>query len=113
MAEIIRKNGKKRGVVFCKDAAEVAEVGQLLTKNQVKTAYLIASHQTPPPLWNIMNFRTNRAQVLLCEEKALKSVDALDAEYSLWLHEPADKQAEYYRRRAVPASTPTIKLIEV
>ena len=113
VVEIIKKNGKKRGVVFCKDAAEVGEIGQLLTRNQVKTAYLIASHQTPPPLWNIMNFMTNRAQVLLCEEKALKSVDALDAEYSLWLHEPSDKQAEFYRRRAVSDSTPTIKLIEV
>lgn len=112
LLDTIKKNSSKRGIVFCKDANEVSELSQILSRNQVKAAPYLASLQTPPSIWNLMNFRTNRAKVLLCEEKALRSVDAKEAEYAIWLHEPSDTNAEYYRRRAVATDASIIRILD-
>ncbi len=113
LLDTIKKNSSKRGVVFCKDANEVSELSQILSRNQIKSAPYLIGPQTPPSLWNLMKFKTNRAKVLLCEEKAIRSLDAKEAEFAVWLHEPSSTNAEYYRRRSVAPEAAIIRLIDV
>lgn len=113
VADLVRKNASKRGVIFCRDAEEAEVVTRGLTKSHLKAFSYISILQGPPISPNLLNFKFGAPSVLVAEEKALRPVDVLEADYAIWLDEPVGPEEEYYRRRALCTTAPIYKFTEL
>ena len=111
--DIIRKNSNKRGVIFCRDPEEAKLITRSLTKSQLRAYPYTSVSQTPQTSWSLLSFKFGVPSTLVAEEHALRSVDVLEADYAIWLDNPAGPEEEYYRRRALRSCAPVLKFTEL
>lgn len=111
--DTVKRNSSKRGVIFCKDATEAKLLTQSLIKEQQRVFLYTSGQQAPPSSWSLLSFKSGPPSVLVCEETALRPVDAKEADYTIWLQEPSNPQDAYYRRRALKPTATVFKFTEV
>lgn len=111
--DTVRKNANKRGVIFCSDLEMAKSITKALTKANLKAHPYTTAVQKAPSSWNLMSFKFGPPSVLVAEERSLRPVDVMEADYAIWLDEPSGPEVEYYRRRAMKSTTPVFKFTEL